>query len=59
MVDMASSMREAPRKRIVPRYAFNAGLEVAIWTGVRAVDYRSVSIALEQAHQSAYNDSLR
>lgn len=29
MVDVASSMSEAPRKRMVPRYAFNAGLEVA------------------------------
>lgn len=29
MVDIASSMSEAARKRSVLRYAFNAGLEVA------------------------------
>lgn len=47
MVDMASRMSEALRKRIVPRYAFNAGLEVAMWIGASALDYQSVSQAPE------------
>lgn len=29
---------------MVPRYAFNAGFEVAMWTGVRALDYITVSM---------------
>lgn len=40
---MASRMRDALRNRMVPRYAFSAGLEVATWTGARALDYDIVN----------------
>lgn len=55
---MASRVREAARKRMVLRYAFNAGLEVAICTGARALDFAIVSGHLGPIYQFTYNSSL-